>query len=98
MDVRPVGILHMIDESEKDQKVLAVPNRNPRFDSVHTIDQVFPHSLKEIEYFFSIYKELQNVKTKIKGWGGPREVRKMIAESRQNYLDRLNKVESQLEA
>ncbi|MGI8960008.1 MAG: inorganic diphosphatase [Bryobacteraceae bacterium] len=60
MDVRPVGLLHMIDESEKDQKVLAVPNRNPRFDSIHTIDQVFPHSLKEIEYFFSLYKELQN--------------------------------------
>jgi inorganic pyrophosphatase len=97
MDVRPVGVLHMIDESEKDQKVLAVPNRNPRFDSIHTIDQVFPHSLKEIEYFFSIYKELQNVKTKIKGWGGPREVRKMIAESRQHYLNRLNKVESQPE-
>jgi len=87
MEVRPVGILHMIDESEKDQKVLAVPNRNPRFDSIHTIDQVFPHSLKEIEYFFSIYKELQNVKTKIKGWGGPREVRKMITESRQHYVN-----------
>jgi inorganic pyrophosphatase len=98
MDVRPVGVLHMIDESEKDQKVLAVPNRNPRFDSIHTIDQVFPHSLKEIEYFFSIYKELQNVKTNIKGWGGPREVRKMIAESRQNYLDRLDQAETEFQA
>jgi inorganic pyrophosphatase len=98
MEVRPVGVLHMVDESEKDQKVLAVPNRNPRFDSIHTIDQVFPHSLKEIEYFFSIYKELQNVKTTIKGWGGPREVRKMIAESREHYLDRLNKAESEFQA
>lgn len=86
MYVRPVGILHMTDESEKDQKVLAVPNHNPRFESVHTIDQVFPHSLKEIEYFFSIYKELQNVKTKIKGWGNPSEARKIIAESRKRYL------------
>lgn len=88
MEVRPVGLLHMIDQHEKDQKVLAVPNRNPRFDSIHTIDQVFPHTLKEIEYFFSIYKELQGVKTKIQGWGNPREVRKMISESRQNYLER----------
>jgi inorganic pyrophosphatase len=86
MEVRPVGILHMIDEKEKDQKVLAVPNRNPRFDSIHTIDQVFPHSLKEIEYFFSIYKELQGVKTQIKGWGNPPEARKMISESRERYL------------
>ncbi len=91
MDVRPVGILHMIDEKEKDQKILAVPNRNPRFDSIHTIDQVFPHSLKEIEYFFSIYKELQGVKTQMKGWGNPREARKMITESRERYLERLKK-------
>jgi len=33
MEVRPVGILHMIDEKEQDQKILAVPSRNPRFDS-----------------------------------------------------------------
>jgi inorganic pyrophosphatase len=89
MEVRPVGILHMVDEKENDQKVLAVPNRNPRFDSIHTIDQVFPHTLKEIEYFFSIYKELQNVKTTIKGWGSPRDVRKMIMEFRGTYLDRV---------
>lgn len=98
MEVRPVGILHMIDESEKDQKVLAVPSRNPRFDSIHTIDQVFPHSLKEIEYFFSIYKELQNVKTKIMGWGGPQDGRKIIAESRQNYLERSKKGASEQRA
>jgi inorganic pyrophosphatase len=86
MEVRPVGILHMFDQTENDQKILAVPNRNPRFESIHTIDQVIPHTRKEIEYFFSIYKELQGVKTQIKGWGNPREARKMISESRERYL------------
>jgi inorganic pyrophosphatase len=86
MDVRPVGLLNMIDEKEHDQKVLAVPNRNPRFDSIHTMDQVFPHVRKEIEYFFSIYKELQGGKTKMDGWKGPPEARKIIAESRKSYL------------
>jgi inorganic pyrophosphatase len=85
---RPVGILHMVDQNEHDKKILAVPNHNPRFDSIHTIDQVFPHSLKEIEYFFSIYKELQGSKTRIDGWAGPREARKVIVDSRQSYLDR----------
>ena len=88
----------MVDERENDQKVLAVPNRNPRFDSIHTIDQVFPHSLKEIEYFFSIYKEPQNVKTKIKGWGSPREVRKVITESREKYLSRSNQQDEEVKA
>ena len=88
METRPVGILHMVDQTENDEKILAVPNRNPRFESIHTIDQVFPHTRKEIEYFFSIYKELQGVKTEIKGWGDPRQARKTIQEARQNYLGR----------
>ncbi len=87
MDVRPVGLLNMVDQKQQDQKVLAVPNRNPRFDSIHTIDQVFPHIRTEIEYFFSIYKELQGAKTVIDGWKGPREARKVITESRNSYLD-----------
>jgi inorganic pyrophosphatase len=88
MEARPVGLLHMVDQKENDQKILAVPNRNPRFDSIHTIDQVFPHIRTEIEYFFSIYKELQGVKTQMKGWSGPRDARRVITESRQTYLDK----------
>lgn len=87
IEVRPVGILYMVDQKQNDQKLLAVPNRNPRFDSIHTIDQVFPHIRREIEHFFSIYKELQGVTTAMKGWGGPPEARKMIALTRQAYLD-----------
>jgi len=88
MEARPVGVLNMVDSTEKDQKILAVPTRDPRFDSLHTLDQVFPHTLREVEYFFSIYKELQGSKTIIDGWAGPREARRVIADSRQNYLDR----------
>ena len=87
IEVRPVGILHMVDKEENDQKILAVPNRNPRYDSIHTIDQIFPHVRREIEHFFTIYKELQGSKTRMEGWDGPREARKTILESRQAYLD-----------
>ena len=88
MEARPVGVLNMVDQHEADKKILAVPNHNPRFDSVHTTDQVFPHTLREVEYFFSIYKELQGSKTVIDGWAGPREARRVIMDSRQAYLDR----------
>jgi inorganic pyrophosphatase len=87
MEARPVGVLHMVDGHENDQKVLAVPNRNPRFDSIHTIDQVYPHIRREIEYFFTIYKELQSAKAKMEGWGGPRDARKVINDSRRSYLE-----------
>jgi inorganic pyrophosphatase len=85
--VRPVGVLDMVDEHEPDQKIIAVPNKNPRFDQIHTMDQVFPHKLREIEHFFAIYKELEGKVTEMTGWRGPREARELIRVSRQRYLD-----------
>jgi inorganic pyrophosphatase len=87
IEVRPVGVLNMVDSDEKDQKILAVPNRNPRYDQIHTMDQIFAHVKREIEHFFSIYKELEGKVTTMDGWGGPREARKTIQECRQRYLD-----------
>jgi inorganic pyrophosphatase len=76
----------MTDREEGDQKVLAVPNHNPRYDQIHTVDQVFSHIRREIEHFFAIYKELEGKVTQAQGWGGPIEARRAIMESRKKYL------------
>lgn len=88
IEVRPVGILFMEDNAEGDQKVLAVPTRNPRYDQIHTMDQIFPHVRREIEHFFTIYKELENRTTHIRGWGGPPEARRAILDSRKAFLEK----------
>jgi len=88
IEVRPVGILNMIDQNLTDQKIVAVPNRNPRYDEIHTLDQIFAHVRREIEHFFTIYKELEGRVTATLGWGGPSDARKVIRESRQMYLDK----------
>jgi inorganic pyrophosphatase len=80
-------MLEMVDQDESDQKILAVPNRNPRYDQIHTIDQVFAHKLREIEHFFAIYKELEEKRTEMKGWRGPREAREAIRRSRELYFE-----------
>lgn len=87
IEVRPIGVLDMTDQQEGDQKIIAVPNRNPRYDSIHTLDQVFPHVRREIEHFFAIYKELEGKRTEMQGWRGPREARAVIQASRQHYLE-----------
>lgn len=87
IEVRPVGVLNMVDSTQPDQKILAVPTRNPRYDQIHTMDQIFPHVRREMEHFFSIYKELEGKVTTMNGWGGPREARKTIMDCRQRYLD-----------
>ena len=87
IEVRPVGILNMVDNEERDQKVLAVPTKNPRYDQIHTMDQIFSHVKREIEHFFTIYKELEGKVTRMEGWGGPREARKAISDCRERYLE-----------
>ena len=86
--VRPVGLLEMVDQNEPDQKVLAVPDRNPRFEHVKTIADVAPHSLREIEHFFDIYKELEGKRTEIHGWRGAAEAHHALITSRERYLSK----------
>jgi len=87
IEVRPVGVLYMVDNEEGDQKILAVPTKNPRYDQIHTMDQIFPHVRREIEHFFTIYKELEGRIAKMSGWGDPKDARHTIVDSRQRYLE-----------
>lgn len=98
LEVRPVGVLNMVDSDEPDQKILAVPNRNPRYDQIHTMDQVFPHVRRETEHFFAIYKELEGRQTRMLGWAGPREARKAILESRLRYLKGIENLRAESDA
>jgi inorganic pyrophosphatase len=88
IEVRPIGLLNMVDRDERDQKVIAVPCRNPRYDEIHTLDQIFAHTKRELEHFFVIYKELEGKVTTTHGWGGPSEARRCILEARERYLEK----------
>ncbi len=87
VEVRPVGLLEMVDENGQDEKIIAVPDRNPRYEQIHTVDQIYPHIRREIEHFFSIYKELEGKKTEILGFRSPMEARQRIVKSRQRFLE-----------
>ena len=88
IEVRPLGFLELVDSSERDQKILAVPMSSPRYQEIHAIDQVWPHMRREIEHFFTIYKDLEGKQTRIDGWRGPIDARKLIVETREAYLKR----------
>jgi inorganic pyrophosphatase len=83
--VRPVGVLTMIDQGKVDEKILAAPDRNPRFDQIRDMKDVPPHSRREIEHFFNIYKELEGKQTEVQGWSGAERAREMILQARERY-------------
>ena len=86
IEVRPVGMLDMVDNSETDNKILAVPINNPRYDEIHDINDVRGHILKEIEHFFQIYKELEGKNVRLEGWRDKQAARDMNMAARARYL------------
>jgi inorganic pyrophosphatase len=82
---RPIGTLVMSDEKGLDEKILAVPVDDPRYDGITQLDQLQPHWLLEIENFFAIYKTLQKKEVTIKGWEPLASAWKIIEKTRQQY-------------
>ena len=67
---RPVGVLDMTDDKGHDYKILAVGHDDPRHEESHTLEDLSPHLLREIENFFATYKELEGRETEVRGWLG----------------------------
>lgn len=79
LQVRPIGVLLMKDEKGIDEKILAVPVADPRFDEIKDIRDVSHHWLKEIRNFFDTYKELERGKEAVvKGWRGSEVARRVL--------------------
>lgn len=73
--IRPIGVLLMHDEKGVDEKILAVPVADPRFEGITDISHLQPHWLTEISHFFDTYKLLEGKETRVEGWEGAEKAR-----------------------
>jgi inorganic pyrophosphatase len=87
-EVRPIGLLGMIDGGEPDAKVLGVQANDPRFSHIKDIKDVEasnPHLLKEIVNFFETYKTLEKKEVKITGWSDAAAAKEEIKKAQEVY-------------
>ncbi len=84
VDVRPIGVLVMSDDKGQDEKILAVAKDDPRFAHIHELEDVPEHIRNEIAFFFETYKVLEKKATKIEGWQGAKEAKRLIEEGIKN--------------
>jgi inorganic pyrophosphatase len=78
---RPIGMLIMIDGGDRDEKILCVPAKDPRYNDVKTLSDIAPHRLEEIAEFFRSYKNLEKKVTEIRGWEGVEAVQALVTNS-----------------
>jgi inorganic pyrophosphatase len=67
---RPVAIMSMIDSGDADDKIIAVPVDDPRWNDVVDLEDLNKHTLLEIEHFYSTYKKLQKKEVIVKDFQG----------------------------
>lgn len=79
---RPIGTLFMRDSKGADEKILAVPVGDPRFDEIRRLTDLAPHWKKEIETFFATYKTLEADDTEVGGWHDEQVAWRVIEASR----------------
>lgn len=65
---RPIGMLEMIDGGDRDEKILCVPDKDPRYANIKSLKDVPQHRLDELAEFFKTYKNLEKKVTEIRGW------------------------------
>lgn len=88
VDIRPLGILHMLDRGVPDEKILAVPEHDPLQAEFTELGDVPKHLLAQIQHFFQTYKDLEGKRIEAHGWENRPAAYKAITESITRYEKR----------
>lgn len=61
----PIGVIKMTDEESVDEKIIAVPFKDPSLSCYHDISELPEHTFQEIRHFFTVYKSLEGKSTRV---------------------------------
>jgi len=64
-EVKPIGVIRMIDDEEQDDKIIAVHAKDPRYNQWNSIKDIPQHFLAELRTFLESYKQLENKQVKV---------------------------------
>lgn len=84
INVRPIGVLKMVDDAGRDEKIIAVPSPKltKRYEHVANYTDLPRITLEQVQHFFEHYKDLEPGKwVKMGGWGDAEEARQLLREA-----------------
>ena len=75
----------MIDDGKMDEKIIAIPFKEPTYDMYRDISALPKHIFDEMMHFFEVYKVLEHKKTSVKEIMGRENAIEIVAKSIENY-------------
>ena len=82
---RPIGVMRMIDQGERDDKIIGVYVKEPECNEIKDIKDLPQHAIKVCREFFETYKHLENKQTKVISFLTKRVAYKLIREGIKAY-------------
>ena len=83
----PIGVIKMEDDNASDEKIIAIPEKDPSWSGYRDLNSLPNHMFEEISHFFEVYKTLEHKHTAVKEVMGRDEAIKIIKQSLQCYED-----------
>ena len=84
----PIGVITMMDNGRRDEKIIAVPFMDPNYNQYKSIDQLPGHIFEEMRHFFSVYKPLEHKETAVDEVKGREEAIRIISEAINSYVEK----------
>lgn len=85
VECKPLGVMTMIDDDEKDEKIIAVPVGDPSMEHYTDISQLPDHNFQEMRHFFEVYKALEGKNTFVERMEGHYTAEKVIETCMEAY-------------
>lgn len=88
----PIGMVTMIDDGKEDEKIIAVPFKDPNYNTYHSMEDLPKHIFDEIMHFFANYKALEPERTtQVKSLDNAEKARKAIQIAKENFIEKFVK-------
>lgn len=74
----PIGVIKMTDRKETDEKIIAIPFKDPQYNCYKDVSELPEHIFEELKHFLRVYKQLENKEVEVDELGGAEEAKKCI--------------------
>lgn len=87
----PIGVISMIDNGRKDEKIIAIPFSDPNYNMYKDISELPKHVFDEMSHFFTVYKNLENKETAVNEVSDRKTSLKIIDKAINDYIEKFCK-------